>query len=61
MCPRCGKEIQVHYSLTEQLHDPYGLLVRDPKYVSRRFQVRLIVAIVLVVAAVIVAMLMGLI
>ena len=31
-CPHCGKEVQVHYSLREQLRDPIGLLLRDPKY-----------------------------
>ncbi len=58
-CPHCGKEVQVHYSLREQLRDPIGLLLRDPKYVSKRFQARLLVILVLIVALVIFLIIAG--
>jgi len=35
LCPSCGKMTGVHYSFTDSLKDFHGVLVRDPKYVSR--------------------------
>jgi DNA-directed RNA polymerase subunit RPC12/RpoP len=52
VCPRCGLEIRIHYSLREQLSDPIGLLVRDPKYVSKRSQLGLIFVILFIVVLV---------
>lgn len=49
-CPSCNQTIHVHYTLKEQLRDPCGLLLRDPKYVRISFRVAFAVAFVLLVA-----------
>jgi len=49
-CPKCGLTIVIHYSLREQLKDPIGLLSRDPKYVSKKSQLKLIYVILFVIA-----------
>jgi hypothetical protein len=41
--------VVVHYTFEDQLRDPIGLLLRDPKYVSRKFQVAFIFVFLLVV------------
>jgi hypothetical protein len=46
---QCGSKIKIHYTIKEQLCDPAGLLVRDPKYVSRRFQWYLICVVLIIV------------
>src|SRR5205085_597202 len=48
-CPKCGFEIVVHYTLKEQLRDPMRLLLRDPKYISKKSQLITILVIILLV------------
>ncbi len=52
ICPQCGLKILVHYSFREQLSDPIGLLVRDPKYVSKKFQLGLVFVVLFIVVLV---------
>jgi DNA-directed RNA polymerase subunit RPC12/RpoP len=58
-CHRCGFRIKVHYTLKDQLRDPMGLLLRDPKYVSRRSQLAAIFAVIFIVVLVALLMLLG--
>ena len=53
-CPQCGFKIRVHYTLKDQLRDPIGLLVRDPKYVSQKSQLGVIFVVVFIVALIII-------
>lgn len=69
-CPECGLKTIIHYTLMDQLRDPVGLLLRDPKYisrkylvidpkpVSRKFQVGVICIVLLIVVLAIVFMLL---
>ena len=69
-CSACGMAFKVHYTLKDQLCDPIGLLVRDPKYVrglpwrgqkyvSRKFQVGLFIAVVSIVFVVMILIARG--
>ena len=51
LCPSCGKMTGVHYSFADSLKDFHGVLVRDPKYVSRPLTIIffVLVAIVLLI------------
>ena len=58
-CPQCGSKVEVHYTLKEQLRDPLGLLLRDPKYVNPKSQLGLIFIVVFIVALITILIVLG--
>ena len=37
ICLNCGEQVRIHYTLMDQLKDPVGILLRNPKYVRKQF------------------------
>ena len=45
-CPNCGFNVEIHYTLSEQIHDPVGLLFRDKKYISNKYRILFLLSLI---------------